>query len=137
MRMPERFIELGPEAVQFFRYGVRAETFEGIEDRGERKSCTKHEQTSKVPDNTAKDKKISRSTALSAQDDKVVRKIQSMIELSAGPMAALQVQERTRYLDKVLKVFRTLSLIITSGPHVTPATFENARALTTPYSKRW
>ncbi len=135
--MPERFIELGPEAVQFFRYGVRAETFEGIEDRGERKSCTKHEQTSKVPDNTAKDKKISRSTALSAQDDKVVRKIQSMIELSAGPMAALQVQERTRYLDKVLKVFRTLSLIITSGPHVTPATFENARALTTPYSKRW
>ena len=135
--MPERFIELGPEAVQFFRYGVRAETFEGIEDRGERKSCTKHEQTSKVPDNTAKDKKISRSTALSAQDDKVVRKIQSMIELSAGPMAALQVQERTRYLDKVLKLFRTLSLIITSGPHVTPATFENARALTTPYSKRW
>ncbi len=64
-----------------------------------------------------------------------------MIELSAGPMAALQVQERTRYLDKVLEVQygvrNTLSLIITSGPHVTPAMFENARALTTPYSKRW
>lgn len=56
-------------------------------------------------------------------------------------MAALQVQERTRYLDKVLEVQygvrNTLSLIITSVPHVTPAMFENARALTTPYSKRW
>jgi hypothetical protein len=64
MRIPECIIELGAEAVQFCRYGVRAETFEGIEDKGERKSYTEHEQRKFLITLPKIRRKISRSSAL-------------------------------------------------------------------------